>query len=168
MRTGIALGSNTGDRLANLCAGRDAVLRLAGVTEPVRQSRVYETKPVDCAPGARDFLNAAVEVEYGGDPRALLDALHRIEAQLGRPGIREKNAPRSMDLDLLYCGSLLVAAGGGFELPHPRITARAFVLAPLNDFAPTLVLPGANHSVRELLAAADSAGVRALPEAPGW
>ena len=70
MRTGIALGSNLGDRLANLTAGRETVLRLEEVSAPVLHSRVYETEPVGTGPEAGPFLNAVMEVEFTGDPAA--------------------------------------------------------------------------------------------------
>ena len=77
MRAGIALGSNVGDRLAHLRSGREAVLRLAGVGQPIASSRVYETEPVGTGPDAGPFLNAVIEVEYEGHPMALLDRLQK-------------------------------------------------------------------------------------------
>ena len=85
MRAGIALGSNVGDRLANLTAGREEVLRLPGVAGPVLLSRVYETDPVGTGPESGPFLNAVMEVEFTGDPLALLAELRSIEKALGRP-----------------------------------------------------------------------------------
>ena len=71
MRTGVALGSNLGDRLANLRAARKAVVDLAGVEPPILSSAIYETEPVDCEPGAEKFLNAVLEFDYEGDPAGL-------------------------------------------------------------------------------------------------
>src|SRR5438309_4467871 len=82
MRIGIALGSNLGDRLANLRAARKAIVDLAA-DKSVLASRVYETEAVDCEPGAGKFLNAVLEIEYDGDPSKLLEQLMRVEESLG-------------------------------------------------------------------------------------
>ena len=151
MRAGIALGSNLGDRLANLTAGREAVLRLPDVFPPVLHSRVYETEPVGTGPDAGPFLNAVMEVEFTGDPLALLAALRTIESALGRPTRHPRNAPRTLDLDILYAGDL-VLHDSALILPHPRLHLRRFVLAPLNDIRPDLRLPGQSRTIAELLA----------------
>ncbi len=150
MRTAIALGSNLGDRLAHLAAGRDAVLRLPGVSAPVLQSRVYETEPVGTGPDAGPFLNAVMEIEFTGEPRTLLAALRSIESLLGRPMRYPRNAPRTLDLDILYIGDL-VLDDETLILPHPRLHLRRFVLTPLSDICPALRLPGQTHTVAELL-----------------
>jgi len=150
VRTGIALGSNLGDRLANLAAGREAVLHIPGISAPV-QSGVYETEPVGTGPDAGPFLNAVIEVGFTGDPLALLAALRSIESALGRPTRHPRNAPRTLDLDILYAGDL-VLHDDPLILPHPRLHLRRFVLAPLNDIRPDLRLPGQPRSVAELLA----------------
>src|SRR3954465_12207963 len=101
MRAGIALGSNMGDRLGNLRAAWGAVAALPGVKPPRRVSRIYETEPVGPGAGDQAFLNAVGEGEYEQHPMALLDALQGIEAQMGRPSKRPRNAPRPIDLDIL-------------------------------------------------------------------
>ena len=154
MRAAIALGSNLGDRLANLAAGRDAVLKLPCVSGPVLQSRVYETEPVGTGPDAGPFLNAVMEVEFIGDPLTLLAALRAIESALGRPTRHPRNAPRTIDLDILYLGDL-VRHDDTLILPHPRLHLRRFVLAPLNDIRPGLRLPGHARTVAEFLARLD-------------
>lgn len=154
MRTGIALGSNVGDRLANLRAGRDAVLRLPDVTPPILTSRVYETEPVDTTPGAGRFLNSLMEVEFTGQPVALLSGLREIEAAMGRPSRHPRNAPRTLDLDILYLGDLTVSRDD-LTVPHPRLHLRRFVLAPLHDIRPDLQLPGLKGTAAELLARLD-------------
>jgi 2-amino-4-hydroxy-6-hydroxymethyldihydropteridine diphosphokinase len=151
MRTAIALGSNVGDRLANLAAGRDAVLRIAGVSEPALLSRVYETEPVGAEPDAAAFLNAVMEIEFTGDPDALLNALRAIETALGRPNRHPRNAPRTLDLDILYLGDLTISRND-LTIPHPRLHERRFVLAPLNDIRPDLRLPGQDRTISGLLA----------------
>ena len=151
MKTAIALGSNLGDRLANLIAGRDAMLHLPHVAAPVLQSRVYETEPVGTGPDAGPFLNAVIEVECSANPFSLLAALRGIESALGRPVRHPRNAPRTLDLDILYVSDLALN-DAALILPHPRLHLRRFVLAPLNDIRPDLQLPGQSHTVAELLA----------------
>lgn len=151
MRAGIALGSNLGDRLANLRLARSLVLASPGVSGPVIDSRVYETEPVQSGPEAGAYLNAVIEVEYEGQPITLLDGLQRIEAQLGRPSKRPRNASRTIDLDILYAGNL-VLSNEEVVIPHPRLHLRRFVLTPLADIRPELTLPGQQQSVAKLLA----------------
>ena len=150
MRTAIALGSNLGNRLTNLTAGREAVLRLPGISAPVLQSRVYETEPVGTGPDAGPFLNAVIEVEFSADPFALLAALRSIESALGRPIRYPRNAPRTLDLDILYAGNL-VLSNAEVVIPHPRLHLRRFVLTPLADIRPDLILPGHQENVAALL-----------------
>jgi len=147
MRIGIALGSNLGDREANLRAAVAAVREVA--ESPVLLSRVYETEPVDCPPDAATFLNAAMEIGYSGDIHILLQYLQSIESQRGRPRLRDKNSPRTIDLDILYAGDL-VLNDPELILPHPRIAERFFVLLPLNDIVPELRLPKQISTIREL------------------
>jgi 2-amino-4-hydroxy-6-hydroxymethyldihydropteridine diphosphokinase len=151
MRTGIALGSNLGDRLANLRAARQALVDLANVKPPVLSSPVYETEPVDCEPGAGKFLNAVVEIEYDGDPSELLEQLVRVEESLGRERDHARNVSRKIDIDLLYAGDLSVE-NERLQLPHPRMHLRKFVLRPLADIRPDLRLPDQTKTARELLA----------------
>jgi 2-amino-4-hydroxy-6-hydroxymethyldihydropteridine diphosphokinase len=151
MRAGIALGSNLGDRLENLQRARAAVLQIRGVSTPVHPSRVYETEPVDSGPDAGAYLNAVLDVEYEGQPIALLDALQSIEAEFGRPSKRPRNAPRTIDLDILYIGNLALS-NQDISIPHPRLHRRRFVLTPFADVRPELILPGQQQTVAELLA----------------
>ncbi len=151
MRAGLALGSNLGDRLEQLTRAREWVLALPGVAGPVYSSRVYETEPVGSGPEAGAYLNAALEVEYEGQPITLLDGLQRIEAAFGRPSKRPRNAPRTLDLDILYAGNL-VLSNAEVIIPHPRLHLRRFVLTPLADIRPDLLLPGQQRTVAELLA----------------
>jgi 2-amino-4-hydroxy-6-hydroxymethyldihydropteridine diphosphokinase len=151
MRTGIALGSNLGDRLANLRAARQALVDLANVKPPVLSSPVYETEPVDCEPGAGKFLNAVVEIECEGDPSELLEQLVRVEESLGRERDHARNVSRKIDIDLLYAGDLSVK-NERLQLPHPRMHLRKFVMRPLADIRPDLRLPDQTKTARELLA----------------
>jgi 2-amino-4-hydroxy-6-hydroxymethyldihydropteridine diphosphokinase len=151
MRIGIALGSNLGDRIANLRAARRAIVDLTANKSSVLVSRVYETEPVNCEPGAGKFLNAVLEIEYDGDPTELLDQLIAIEELLGRDRNHPSHVSRKIDLDLLYADELEVT-NQRLHLPHPRMHERKFVLQPLADIRPDLVLPYQTSNVRELLA----------------
>src|SRR5436190_8143783 len=150
MRTAVALGSNIGDRLENLRAARNTIFRLPNVKPPILSSAIYETKPVACETGARKFLNAVVEFEYEGDPARLLEQLIQIEEALGRKRDHPQNISRTIDIDLLYCGDQRVN-DERLQLPHPRLHLRTFVLRPLADIRPDLVLPGQKKTVAELL-----------------
>jgi len=151
MKTGIALGSNVGDRLENLRQARKELLSIHSVTGEPLCSKVYETEPVNCDPDSAPYLNAVVEIEYGGHPISLLDELQGLEKKLGRPSKRPRNAPRTIDLDILYAGNLTLS-NEEIMIPHPRLHSRRFVLAPLNDIRPDLVLPGYHDSISVLLA----------------
>jgi 2-amino-4-hydroxy-6-hydroxymethyldihydropteridine diphosphokinase len=151
MRVAIAIGSNLGDRLANCRNARELLLEIAEVRGPVRTSRLYETEPIGCEAGAAPFLNGVIEVEYDGKPQTLLAALHGIEVQMGRSSRHPRNASRPIDLDILYAEDLVVASEA-ITLPHPRMHTRRFVLAPLADVRPELLLPGQTQTVSELLA----------------
>jgi 2-amino-4-hydroxy-6-hydroxymethyldihydropteridine diphosphokinase len=156
----IALGSNLGDRERHLCAALEALRALRGVREVVA-SRVYETDPV--GPGKqRPYLNAVARVATELSPRDLLDRLLAIERSEGRERGPVRNAPRTLDLDLLLYGEREIDEPG-LVVPHPRMAQRAFVLEPLCDLAPDLVIPGASAPVSSLAAAvrdADSVRVR--------
>lgn len=163
MRAGIAMGSNVGDRLDTLIRARTAVLALPGVSEPYRCSRLYETEPVGTEPDAARFINAVIEVEYDGLPASLLEGLHEIEAALGRPSKRPRNAPRTIDLDILYVGNLTLSTTS-IVIPHPRLHLRRFVLEPLAEIRPELRLPGQQLTTGELLLTLeDHAAVELFP-----
>jgi len=156
MRTAVALGSNLGDRLRNLRAARQQISGLTDIQPPVLSSAIYETDPVDCEPGAPKFLNAVVEFGYDGDPLQLLKKLKSIEDALGRPREHARNVSRKIDIDLLYIGDTRIN-DRELELPHPRMHLRKFVLQPLADIRPELILPRQAKTVRELLAQLDDA-----------
>lgn len=153
---GIALGSNLGDRLENLRRARDQIFALPEL-QPLRACRsapVFETEPVDCEPGAPRFLNTVIEVNpaTAPSPEILLARLHEIERDLGRTRVKaDRNRSRIIDLDLLYVGDIR-ARSERLILPHPRLSQRRFVLAPLAALRAACVLPGEIRSVAELLA----------------
>jgi len=150
MRAGIALGSNIEPRLLNLQAARRGLLELHGKSQPALCSKVYETTPVDCREGSQAFLNAVMEITTDLPPRQLLGRLQALELSLGRSPVHEKNAPRTIDLDLIYCDQMTLS-DPDLTLPHPRLALRRFVLQPLSDIRPDLILPNFTKNVEKLL-----------------
>jgi len=153
----LALGSNLGDRLANLQRGVDTVCGDGLDCRAV--SAVFETAPVG-GPAQDDFLNAVLLADSTLPALAILRRCQQAEAAAGR--VRTVRwGPRTLDVDVIACGSEL-RAGPELTLPHPRAHERAFVLAPWLDVAPQAYLPG-HGAVAALLAEAGSAGVRRVP-----
>lgn len=150
MRAAIAFGSNLGDRFALLQAARTRLTSLPGVEPSLAASSVYETEPVDCERHAPRFLNAVMEIGYDGSAHDLLRELRQIEEALGRPESHPRNASRTIDLDLLYFGDEAIDETE-LQLPHPRLAERRFVLEPLAEIRPDLILPGQTETVAALL-----------------
>ncbi|MCS7315837.1 MAG: 2-amino-4-hydroxy-6-hydroxymethyldihydropteridine diphosphokinase [Bryobacterales bacterium] len=151
----LSLGSNLGNR-ERLLEGALARLAAAGI-RPLRVSPVYETEPL----GRRTqpwFLNLVVEAETDLLPRVLLMRIRRIELELGRRRLAPKG-PRPMDIDLLLYGDAIIRSPE-LTVPHPRMTERRFVLAPLADLAPELRHPVDGRPIRELLEATRGQRVR--------
>ena len=150
----LALGSNLGDRLANL---RTAIAALPPSVVVRQSSPVYETPPW----GLTDqpaFLNMVVKAETRLEPAALLATLKRIEQELGRaPTIRW--GPRVIDMDILFYDDLVLETPEA-TIPHPRLHERAFVLVPLADIAPDLRHPVLGKTVAEMLAECDTSGIK--------
>ena len=155
-RVGIALGSNLGDRIANLRSARDRLRRIATPGEPFLQAPTYQTEPLLCPPGSPTFHNSVVEIDYAGDPFDLLTLTRAIEIDMGRTANPEQNAPRLIDVDLLYFGDAFIETES-LVLPHPRLRERRFVLQPLADIRPDLILPGQKIDVATLLGGLTSA-----------
>lgn len=149
-RVGIALGSNLGDRLAHLQAACRCLREIASAGEPFLQAAIYQTEPRFCPPGSPFFYNSVVEIHFDGAPHVLLEITQTIEKRLGRNPVPVRNAPRVIDLDLLYFGNQVVDTEE-LVLPHPRLIERRFVLQPLAEICPHLVLPGFQKPIRELL-----------------
>jgi 2-amino-4-hydroxy-6-hydroxymethyldihydropteridine diphosphokinase len=149
----LGLGSNAGERRANLQAAVE-LLWAHGVVVLVSSS-VYETEPVGEVPDQRPFLNACVRVETALDPERLLDACKAVEKALGRTLAGEDgyvhHGPRPLDVDLLLLGDL-VYESERLRLPHREVCSRRFVLAPLLEIAPDLVVPGQGPAAKALAA----------------
>jgi 2-amino-4-hydroxy-6-hydroxymethyldihydropteridine diphosphokinase len=154
VRAYVAVGTNLGDRWANLArAARE--IRAVPRTAIVAASRVHDTAPL--GPPQPRYLNAVLALETGLPPAALLVALRRIEASaLRRRDVRW--GARTLDLDLLLHGHATITTPG-LQLPHPGLAARRFVLAPLAELAPDLAVPGLGETVAALLARAPASDV---------
>ena len=150
-RAYIALGSNLGDRRANI---ESALNLLTGPSIAVMAvSMLLETAPVECPPGSPPFLNAAAALETELPPSELLERLLEVERALGRNREGEaRNSARTIDLDLLLYGDQILSEPG-LVVPHPRMHQRPFVLAPLAEIAPAARHPVLGAAVCDLLAA---------------
>ncbi|MEY4386108.1 MAG: hypothetical protein RLY20_1391 [Verrucomicrobiota bacterium] len=146
----IALGSNLGDS-GRILEAAFARLQVFSST-PMRRSSLWRSTPVDCPPGSADFLNAVAAITplSGETPESLLRKLQQLEAEFGRVPKKVLNEPRPLDLDLIAFGRE-IRASLELTLPHPRARSRRFVLAPLAELAPDLVLPGETQTVHQLL-----------------
>ena len=156
-RVFIGLGANLGDAGATLRQALQQIAALPG-TQLVASSPLYRTAPVDAT--GPDFLNAVAELATTLEPLPLLAALQGIEQQHGRQR-PYRNAPRTLDLDLLLHGSRVIQTPA-LSVPHPRLHQRAFVLRPLLDLAPTLHHP-ALGPLRAHLDAVQDQAIERLP-----
>ncbi|HZL42999.1 MAG TPA: 2-amino-4-hydroxy-6-hydroxymethyldihydropteridine diphosphokinase [Verrucomicrobiae bacterium] len=146
----VALGSNLGDSWKIL---QEAINQLQAFSRvPLVKSSFMKSAPVDCPPGSPDFLNAVVRLVPGPDeaPESFLAKLQDLERKFGRRPKTILNEPRPLDLDLIAFGGE-TRATPELVLPHPRAHLRRFVLQPLAEIAPQLILPGQTKTVLELL-----------------
>jgi 2-amino-4-hydroxy-6-hydroxymethyldihydropteridine diphosphokinase len=153
----LGLGSNVGDRRANLQAAVDA-LPARGV-EVLAASSVYDTEPVGEVLDQPDFLNACIRVRTPLEPEALLDACKAVERELGRQAGGVRHGPRPIDVDLLLLGDEMYRSER-LSLPHRQVTSRRFVLVPLLELAPDLTVPGAGRAADALAALGTEGDVR--------
>ena len=147
----LGLGSNRGDSTQTMVAAIEALVRFAQPGS-LRSSRLWRTTPVDCPPGSPDFVNAVVrmDVEDRIRPEDFLKSLQAMENRFGRVRDGNRNAARTLDLDLI-CWGRLILDQPELRLPHPRAHQRAFVLAPMAEINADFRLPGFDHTVAQQL-----------------
>lgn len=152
MEIGFSLGTNLGNRQAHMSEARRRISAFPDTAE-VAASSLYDTQPVGVKDEYREmnFLNAVLIVETEATCEAWLKRLGRIETDMGRVRGEDRNAPRPIDIDILYAGDALIDSGG-LQVPHPRWAERRFVVAPLAEVRPDLSLPGAGRPVKDVLA----------------
>jgi 2-amino-4-hydroxy-6-hydroxymethyldihydropteridine diphosphokinase len=151
MRVFIALGSNLGDSRKIIF---DAMARLQIFSDkPILKSSLWQTSPVDCPPDSPKFVNAAVSLipKENETPESLLNKLRELEKEFGRAPKKVLNEPRPLDLDLVAFGNE-TRNSPELILPHPRAHLRKFVLQPLSEVAPDLILPNQIKTVLQLFA----------------
>lgn len=159
----LGLGSNLGDRQANLATALRLLSRMVRFDVV---SSLYETDPVGGLAGQAPFYNAVARAECGLEPPALLRFLKNVEGEIGRRPFGSRWGPRPIDLDLLLHGETVLKSPD-LEVPHPRLAERAFVLAPLAELAPDLKHPTLGLTAEQLLQSVDASGVKAI-EGAGW
>jgi 2-amino-4-hydroxy-6-hydroxymethyldihydropteridine diphosphokinase len=153
----LGLGSNVGDRRANLQAAAEDLW--AHEVAVLASSSVYETEPVGEVLDQRDFYNACVRIETELGPEELLDACKAVERALGRAPGGVRHGPRPIDVDLLLLGDERYESER-LRLPHREVTSRRFVLAPLLELDPQLVVPGVGRAADALAALGPGQEVR--------
>lgn len=151
MEIGFSLGSNLYNRKRLLMQAKNLLLS-APRTRYIDQSPIYETTPVDVKPEYQDmaYLNSVVIVESDLPLESWLSYIGKIEENLGRERTDDRNAPRPIDIDIIYAGDQIID-GGGLEVPHPRWAERRFVVQPLSDVRPAMILPETNKPVSMIL-----------------
>jgi 2-amino-4-hydroxy-6-hydroxymethyldihydropteridine diphosphokinase len=159
----LGLGSNEGDRLANLRAA-GAALAEHGI-EVTASSSVYETAPQGEVTDQPDFLNACLRIRTELEPEALLDACKAVERELGRAPGGVRHGPRPIDVDVLLLGERSYSSER-LTLPHAEVTSRRFVLEPLLELDGSLALPDGTALAGLLGAVEDQRVVQVAP--PGW
>lgn len=160
MKGYLCLGSNLGDRLHNVKKALEG-LEKAGV-KVIRVSNVYETKPHEVEEPQGNYYNLAAEVEWSKTPHELLEACRKVEDLLGRQR-PYRNAPRTIDIDILMLDDLHISMPD-LCVPHPRMEMRPFVIYPLAEVVPDIVLPSGRGiiEVKNALPNDEIAGVRTL------
>ena len=147
----IALGSNLGDSRRTILEAMARLQKLSN--QPLLKSSLWQTTPVNCPPGSPLFVNAAAGFtpQKSETPESLMQKLRALEKELGRLPKKVLNEPRALDLDLIAFGTE-TRNSPGLILPHPRAHLRRFVLQPLSEIAPDLILPGQSQTISQLLA----------------
>jgi 2-amino-4-hydroxy-6-hydroxymethyldihydropteridine diphosphokinase len=168
MEIGLSLGSNLDQRLEHLREATRLVALLPG-THLLAKAPVYETEPVDVKEEFRhlEYLNTVIIIESTLPLDAFSDAIHKIEADMGRVRTEDRNAPRIIDIDILYAGNI-ERRDGILDLPHPKWAHRRFVIQPLADVRPFLHLPGEPRPVSELLKSLPPAHIKLFRAEHQW
>ncbi len=148
MRIFLGLGSNLDDRYQNLMNGIQQLNDHAHIWV-IDESNVYQT-PAMYSLDQQDFYNMVIEIETNLNPLQLLDEVKIIEMKMGRKPNKKKNMPRTLDIDILAVGDILIRSKL-LEIPHPKIRERKFVLKPWNDIAPNFLVPNSDKNIAELL-----------------
>ena len=158
MEIGLSLGSNLDDRLKNLKQAKEKISGLPEV-EIIKNSPVYETEPVGVRAEFenKQFLNAVLIINCKLEIKHLSSSLRAIETEMGRTRDNSRNNPRIIDIDIIYAGQMTIRQPD-LIIPHPRWKERRFVLQPLADVRPELLIPGEKRPVKKLLLS--------LPETP--
>ena len=168
MEIGLGLGSNLDHRFDYL---REATTRIAALTGThiLAKAPIYETEPIDVKPeyATLEYLNTVIIVESTMELSAFSDAVHKIEDDMGRVRNEDRNAPRPIDIDILYAGTIQ-RADGILDLPHPRWTQRRFVLQPLADVRPFLKLPGEPRTISDVLKSLPPSNIRLFRAQQQW
>ena len=156
----IGIGSNLGDRFS-YCRGALTLLNQRNGIEVTRVSRWYESDALigDSPSGQPPYINAAARLNTSLSPESLISVLIAVESSSGRPHPRPKGEPRTIDLDLLLYDDLVLDTPA-LTIPHPQMTKRMFVLAPMCDIAPQLVHPVIGRSLSQLMATLGAGPVR--------
>ena len=148
LRICLGLGSNIDERYQNLMNGIQQLNDHAHIWV-IDESNVYQT-PAMYSSDQQDFYNMVIEIETNLNPLQLLDEVKKIEIKLGRKPNKKKNIPRTLDVDILAVGDILIRSKL-LEIPHPKIVERKFVLKPWNDIAPDFLVPNSDKNITEHL-----------------
>lgn len=151
MEVGLSLGANLGNRLLHLQTAKKQIIS-AGKISFITQSPVYETEPVGVSPDDCKlyFLNAVIIIETALPVPELIARFQSVEHELGRRPTRKSNASRPIDIDIIYADNLRIELEN-IIIPHPRWFKRRFVVQPLSDVRPDLVIPPQTITVHEIL-----------------
>lgn len=147
IKTALALGGNLGD-VAGAFTAAAQKLEAAGMIN-IKLSSFYRTAPVGCAPGAPDFLNAALTGDWPDSAEELVAACQKIERESGRAAIHGVNTSRTLDIDIILFGARIINSDT-LRIPHPRAAQRLFVIAPLAEIAPEMIFPDSKTKVSDI------------------
>lgn len=146
-KTALAVGGNLGNvtETFNVAVQK---LETAGMKN-IKLSSFHRTAPVGCAPGTPDFLNGAITGDWDGSAKSLLEVCRKIEVEAGRAAIHGVNTSRTLDIDIILFGDLIIDSDS-LRIPHPRAAGRLFVIAPLAEIAPEMIFPDTGEKVSEI------------------